>query len=44
LKDPASLILLQRAIKVELVLENSFAGDNVGANGAREKISCVVDD
>jgi hypothetical protein len=43
-KDPASLVEFQRAVGVELVLENSFAGDNIGANAASDKIPCVVDD
>jgi hypothetical protein len=43
-KDPASLLPLQRAARVELVLENLFAGDDVGANRARNKIPCVVGD
>jgi hypothetical protein len=32
---------LQRAIEVELVIENLFAGD-VGDNKVRDKIPCVV--
>jgi hypothetical protein len=43
-KDLTSLVSVQRAIGVELLLENLFAGDNVGANGARDKISGVVGD
>jgi hypothetical protein len=43
-KDPTSLVPFQRAIGVELVLENSFAGDDIRANGARDKIPNVVDD
>jgi hypothetical protein len=43
-KDPASLVPLQRVIGVELVLENPFAGDDVRANGARDKIPGVVGD
>jgi hypothetical protein len=42
--DPASLIPFQRVIGVELVLKNLFVGDDVGANGARNKIPCVVGD
>jgi hypothetical protein len=41
-KDPVSLVPFKRAIIVKLVLENPFAGDDVGANGARDKISSVV--
>jgi hypothetical protein len=43
-KDLVSLVPFQRAIRVELVLKNPFASDNVGANGARDKISGVVGD
>jgi hypothetical protein len=43
-KNPASLVPFQRAVGVELVLENSFAGDDVGANGAKDKIRGVVGD
>jgi hypothetical protein len=32
-KDLASLIPFQRAVGVELVLDNPFVGDDVGANG-----------
>jgi hypothetical protein len=39
-----SLVPFQRAIGVELMLENPFVGDDVGANGARDKISGVVGD
>jgi hypothetical protein len=42
MKDPASLVPLQRVIRVELMLERSFAGDDVGANWARDKILGVV--
>jgi hypothetical protein len=43
-KDPASLVPFQRAVEVELVLENPFAGDDVGANRTRNKVPCVVGD
>jgi hypothetical protein len=43
-KDPASLVPFQKAFGVELVLENLFVGDDIRANGERDKISCVVDD
>jgi hypothetical protein len=43
-KDAASLIPFQRAIRVELVLENAFVGDDIGANGARDKVLGVVGD
>lgn len=32
-KNPASLVPVQGAIRIELVLENSLASDDVGANG-----------
>jgi hypothetical protein len=44
MKDPTSLVPFQRAIGVELVLENLFACDDVRANGARDKIPGVVGD
>jgi hypothetical protein len=44
MKDPANLVPFQRAIGVKLVLENSFAGNDVGANGARDNVPGVVDD
>jgi hypothetical protein len=44
MKDPVSLVPFQRAIRVELMLENPFTGDAVGANGARDKIPGVVGD
>jgi hypothetical protein len=43
-KDSVSLVPFQRAVGVELVLENQFVGDDVGANGARHKIPSVVGD
>jgi hypothetical protein len=43
-KDPVSLVPFQRVVRVELVLENPFVDDGVGANGARDKISGVVGD
>jgi hypothetical protein len=41
-KNPASLVPFQGAIGIELVLENPVAGDDVGANGVRDKIPGVV--
>jgi hypothetical protein len=35
-KDPSSLVPFQRAIRVELLLENPFASNDVGANRARD--------
>jgi hypothetical protein len=43
-KNPASLVLFQGAVGIELVLENPLAGDDIGANGARDKIPGVVGD
>jgi hypothetical protein len=43
-KGPASLVLLQGTIGVKLVLENPFVSDDIGANGARDKILGVVGD
>jgi hypothetical protein len=37
-----SLVPFQSAIEVELVLEDPFAGDDVGANEARDKTPSVV--
>jgi hypothetical protein len=43
-KDPVRLVSFQRAVGVELVIENPFASDDVGVNGARYKILGVVGD
>jgi hypothetical protein len=43
-KNPASLVSFQGAVGIELVLENPLVGDDVGANGARDKILGVVGD
>jgi hypothetical protein len=43
-KDPASLIPFQGAIRIKLVLEDPFTGDDVGANKTRDKIPSVVGD
>jgi hypothetical protein len=43
-KNPVSLVPFQGAVGIELVLENPLAGDDVGANGARDKIPGVVHD
>jgi hypothetical protein len=37
-----SLVPFQGAVRVELVLEDSFAGDDVGANRMRNKIPSVI--
>jgi hypothetical protein len=41
-KDSTSLVPLQGSIRVELVLEDPFYGDDVGANRTRDKIPSVV--
>jgi hypothetical protein len=43
-KNLVSLVPLQRVVRVELVLENPFGGDDVAASGARYKILDVVGD
>jgi hypothetical protein len=43
-KDPTRLVPFQRAVEVEHVIENPFDGDDVGANGVRNKIPGVVAD
>jgi hypothetical protein len=44
IKDPASLVPFQSAIGVELVLEDPFAGDDVRANRAWDKMPGFVGD
>jgi hypothetical protein len=41
-KNPMSIVTFQGAVGVELVLEDPFASDDVGANRMRDKISSVV--
>jgi hypothetical protein len=43
-KNPASLVPFQGAIEIKLVHENPLASDDVGVNGARNKIPGVVGD
>jgi hypothetical protein len=43
-KNPTSLVPFQGAVRVELVLEDPFLGDDVGANRTRDKIPSVVGD
>jgi hypothetical protein len=43
-KNQASLVPVQGAIRIGLVLENPHAGDDVGANRTRDKIPSVVGD
>jgi hypothetical protein len=39
-----SLVLFQRVVRAKFVLEDPFIGDDIGANGVREKMSGVVGD
>jgi hypothetical protein len=39
-----SLVLFQGAIRIELVLEDPFSSDNIGANRMRDKNTSVVGD
>jgi hypothetical protein len=43
-KNPTSFVPVQGAVRIELVPENPLADDDVGANGATDKISSVVGD
>jgi hypothetical protein len=43
-KNLTSLVPFQGAVEVELRLEDLFAGDDIGTNTMRDKISSVVDD
>jgi hypothetical protein len=43
-KNPTSLVPFQGAIGVKLVIEDSFAGDDIGANRMRDKIPSVIGD
>jgi hypothetical protein len=43
-KDPMSLVPLQGAVRVELVLEDLFVGDDIGAKKTRNKIPSDVGD
>jgi hypothetical protein len=43
-KDPTTLVPLHGAVGVELVLEDPFIGDDVGANRMRDKIPSIVGD
>jgi hypothetical protein len=43
-KNPTSLVPFQGVIGVELMLEDLFADDDVGANRMRDKVSSVVGD
>jgi hypothetical protein len=43
-KNPTSLVPFQRVVEIKLVLKNPLTGDDVGANGARDKIPGVVND
>jgi hypothetical protein len=43
-KNLASLVPFLGAVRIEFVLENPLIGDDVGANGAMDKIPGVVGD
>jgi hypothetical protein len=43
-KNPTSLVPFQGAVRIKLMLENPLAGDDVGANGTRDKIPDVAGD
>jgi hypothetical protein len=43
-KNSTSLVPFQGAVGVELVLEDPFASDDIGANRIRDEITCVVGD
>jgi hypothetical protein len=43
-KNPTSLVPFLGDIRIEFVLENPLVGDDVGANGAMDKIPGVVGD
>jgi hypothetical protein len=44
MKNAMSFVPFQGAIGIELVLENSLTGNDIGANGVRDKILGVVGD
>jgi hypothetical protein len=41
-KDPASLVLVKRAIRLELVLEDPLAGDDIGPRRPRNQVPHAV--
>jgi hypothetical protein len=41
-KDPASLVLVKRAIRLELVLEDPLAGDGIGPRRPRNQVPHAV--
>jgi hypothetical protein len=43
-KNPTNLVLVQGAVRIELVLENLLACDDVGVNRTRDKIIGVAGD
>jgi hypothetical protein len=43
-KNPTSLVPFYGAVGIKLVPKNPLVGDDVGPNGARDKIPGVVDD
>jgi hypothetical protein len=44
MKNPTSLVPFQGVVRVEVVLEDSFFSDDVGANKTRDMIPSVVGD
>jgi hypothetical protein len=41
-KDPTSLISIKRAIRLELVLEDPLADDNIGPRKPRNQVPCAI--
>jgi hypothetical protein len=41
-RNPVSLVPFQGATGIKLVLKNALAGDDIGANGAKDKILGIV--
>jgi hypothetical protein len=41
-KDPTSLVQIQRAIRLKLVLEDPFVGDDIGPMRPRNQVPRVV--
>jgi hypothetical protein len=41
-KDPTSFIPIKRAIRLEFVLEDLLAGDDIGPRRSRNQVPCAV--
>jgi hypothetical protein len=41
-KDPTSLVPIKRAIHLELMLEDSLVGDDIGSRRSRNQVSRAV--